>query len=155
MNFRVSISLALCFFISVANYAQEKESTYYNTYFEYDQEYGLHKEKGDFTLMVEYNNDMLRWRADKNFSDNVCVVDKKTKKYIIAKSEDATKIFYSIAEQLLFYLTIWETSFTAYGLGKGSFAVREVVGHMIRLINNGKTEADVMAFLSRQAEYDF
>ncbi|MEM9391584.1 MAG: hypothetical protein AAGA02_13990, partial [Bacteroidota bacterium] len=149
------ILFILCIFTSVTSYSQKKESTNYNSYFEYDQEYGLHREKGNYTLTVEYNNDTLRWQADKNFSTNVCMVEKKTDKYIIAQSEDDTKVFYSVTDKQLFYLTKWETSFTAYGLGKGSFTVRELVTHMMRLINTGNTEADVISFLSEQGEYDF
>ncbi|MEM6526057.1 MAG: hypothetical protein AAGF85_06490 [Bacteroidota bacterium] len=155
MNPRIKILLIVFIFLSVTSYAQKKESTGYSNYFEYDQEYGLHKEKGDYTLTVEYDNDTLKWQADNNFSTNVCTVDQKTDKYIIAISKDSTSIFYSIADKQLFYLTQWETSYTAYGLGKGSLALRELVTHMIRLINNSKTEEDVIQFLIQQAEYDF
>ncbi|MEM9391960.1 MAG: hypothetical protein AAGA02_15890 [Bacteroidota bacterium] len=135
--------------------AQNKQNVAYNAYFEYDQEYGLHKEKGDYILSVEYNQDTLKWQADKNFSANTCLIEKRTVKYIIALSEDSTKVFYNLADKQLFYLTKWENSFTAYGIGRGSFTVRELVTHMMRLINTGNTEADVISFLSKQGEYDF
>ena len=141
--------------ISTTCIAQNKDNVAYNAYFEYDQEYELHKEKGEYILSVEYNKDTLKWQADKNFSTTTCVIEKITDKYIIALSEDSTKVFYNRADKQLFYLTKWETSFTAYGLGKGSFGIFELVTHKIRLINTGHSEVDVITFLSKQAEYDF
>lgn len=147
--------LCITIFTVTPSLGQHNETINYKNYYEYDQVYGLHKEKGNYTLVVAYGDDTLKWQADKKFPANTCTIQKITDKYIVALSEDGTKVFYSRSDKRLFYMTRWETSLTAYGFGLGSLGIRESVSQMIRLINQDKSEEEVIAFLSRQAEYDF
>ncbi|MEM6737781.1 MAG: hypothetical protein AAGC64_12870 [Bacteroidota bacterium] len=147
----ISSSLIICTF----SYSQSQITIPYSTYYECDQEYGLYREKGEYVLTIEYDEDTLRWRADDAFQLDLCEIKKKTEKYIVGLSADGTRVFYEVADQRFFYLIRWEATYTAYGIGKGSLALRETVSHMIQIIESGGKEEDVLAFLIRQAAYDF
>lgn len=148
-------SIVFSIIISATAFGQNKIEIPYTYYYEYDQEYGLHYEKGDYLLTVQYTDDTLSWSADSTYQLDVCHIKKHTDKYIVAQSKDGTYVFYSITDKRLFYLIKWETTYTAYGVGAGSLALRETVGHMMHEIAEGGAIEDVIAFLSKQASYDF
>lgn len=135
--------------------SQQKLAIPYTHYYEYDQEYGLHREKGDFMLTVEYSEDTLRWRSDDLLQVETYPIKKKTGNYVLGQSESGKSIFFNIQDQRLFYITKWETTYSAFGVGKGAFGIRETVTHMMQVLNSGQDEAGVMEFLINQAAYDF
>lgn len=135
--------------------AQQLIEIPYKDYYEYDQEYGLHREKEDYLLSLSYHGDTLKWRSDNAFQYDLSIIQEETERYIVGLSKDSTHVFYSKNDQRLYYLIKWETTYTAYGVGKGPFGLQEMVAHMIRVIKKGGGAQDVMAFLVKQEEFDF
>ncbi|MEM9325840.1 MAG: hypothetical protein AAGA85_09295 [Bacteroidota bacterium] len=138
----------------VSGAAQEAKQISYTQSFEYDQEYGLHREKGQFTLSLTYDGDSLRWQADQRLPEDHCRINERTDQYILATSADGTPVFYNVREQQLFYMMKWETTYTMYGVGAGPLGLRESVQLMMHVLEEG-TIADVTGFLKKQASYDF
>ena len=147
--------LIFMIFCPLLGISQDRQEIAYKNYFEFDQEFGLHKERSDFILIVERAHDSIKWKDDKQFGFSSGVILTETKNYLTAQMEDGTNLFYLKADHQIYYLKKWETTYTAYGFGKGSLSLQESVTQMIRLIKSGKTEAEVIDFLSKQAEYDF
>lgn len=135
--------------------AQDMIEIPYQEYFEYDQEYGLHREKGNFALSLSWDQDTLKWRSDDALQYDASIIQQETEKYIAALSMDSTYVFYSKNDERLYYLMKWETTYTAYGVGKGAFGLKEMVAHMMQVITNGGHAQDVMTFLREQEDYDF
>lgn len=155
-NCTIKYSVAFILFVfSFYACGQDKVVIPYDSHLEYDQEYGLHQEDGDYKLIIEYSEDTLRWKSDEAIPPDICHIQKKTSKYIIGVSKDGTYVFYNIQDKRLFYLMKWETTYSTYGVGKGPFALRESVTQMMHVIQSGGNETDVIEFLTRQAEYDF
>ncbi|MEM9895799.1 MAG: hypothetical protein AAF789_05475 [Bacteroidota bacterium] len=134
---------------------QFRDSVVYSNYFEWDQGYGLHQEKGDFELTVELQGDSLLWSADARFPSNKSLVLSSDRNHIAAFSNDVEMVFYHKREQQLFYLIKWENTYTAYGVGKGELAIEEALERIILLLNKGTGLEGVAEFLERQAVYDF
>ncbi|MEM6642822.1 MAG: hypothetical protein AAF616_07580 [Bacteroidota bacterium] len=146
------IFFGCCYFLSEG---QTLTEIAYSDYYEFDQEYGLHREKADYNLSIYSDEKTLVWKADDSFALDTCMVIKSTRKYVIAQSKDRTKIFYSIADQRIFYLRKWGSTWTVYGLGKGSFGVQELLTQIMHLLKKGGDEGEVMEFLAQQHQYDF
>jgi len=135
--------------------AQDSIEIPYQVYYEYDQEYGIHREKVNDVLGLQFGNDTLKWRSDDALQYDFSVILRETEKYIVALSRDSTHVFYSKGDKRLFYLMKWETTYTAYGVGNGPFGLKEMVAHMMRVIKRGGNAQEVMMFLVRQEDYDF
>ena len=145
----------LFFFEFNKGFSQSEFEVPYHRLVEFDQEYGLHIEKGDFLMKVAFDEDTLWWQSDKTLLMDASPILQQSDKYVMVQSSDGTYVFFDIREKRLFYLIQWESSHTAFGMGTGSFALQEIVDHMIYRLLNGQSKYDVMSFLIEQSSYEF
>ena len=145
----------LFFFEFNKGFPQSEFEVPYRKLVEFDQEYGLHIEKGDFLMKVAFDEDTLWWQSDKNLPMDASPILQQSDKYVMAQSNDGTYVFFDTREKRLFYLIQWESFHTAFGIGFGSFALQEIVDHMMYRLVNGQSKYDVMSFLIEQSSYEF
>ena len=145
----------LFFFELNKGFSQSEFEVPYRKLVEFDQEYGLHIEKGDFLMKVAFDEDTLWWQSDKNLPMDASPILQQSDKYVMAQSNDGTYVFFDTKDKRLFYLIQWESFYTAFGIGTGSFALQEIVDHMMYRLINGQSKYDVMSFLIEQSSYEF
>lgn len=147
--------LSLLMFLSVGIlFGQTTKSTPFSAKVNFSQKHGISIIKGEFVLVVEYDADNVKYKTRAESSMSSFSLSKKTDKYVIGVN-GGNYCFYDIVKEQFYYIDYFMSRYLLSGSGKGYSEVKQTVINMMDMLNDGKTQKDVISHLIKQTEYDF
>lgn len=149
------ILLALMLILSINVWGQNKIISESATKISYSQKHGLDVYNDDYKLTVIYDSKKLSFNTRDNQKMEEYLITKSTPKFIIGKNTSGNYCFFDINRKTIIYIDYFMSRYIISAIGSGYSENKQIIIKMMSLINEGKTQKDIIQHLINQIEMDF
>ncbi|MEM7107946.1 MAG: hypothetical protein AAF519_06950 [Bacteroidota bacterium] len=134
-----------------ASYGQETIKSYYTKAFhcKKENECSAFGQGYRQDLLIQFNENELKWSKNIFEGFTVCEVRKKADHYIVALL-DELYVYTDLTNTSVYYIDFVNDNYQTWGYGPDSAVVKSRVSAMMKMLENHATQKDVMQFLIDQ-----
>ena len=118
------------------------------------QKTGDNSYQEEYTLTTKFDENSLEFKTREDGKFTQFSSKKVTDKYVIGE-QSGNYAFFDIQNEQLFRIDYFASRYMVFGYGKDYSSLKETSLKLMKMLKEGKTQKDAIAFLVEQANYDF
>jgi len=151
---KILFTFALLLF-NFSIYCQVTVTVEYKTKFVCNKKFGLDIKDGNFLMTVIYDDKNLKFNSYTGQKMSEFTIIKITEKYIIGKDENGNFSFFNINEKQFYYIDFYMNSYITAGHGASYSEIKQTVLYMSKMLDEGKSQKEVIQYLIEQSTYEY